>query len=1143
MGRGNEMPALQLLLLGPFELRYGDMLLPRPATHNASSLLAYLAVHPGPQPREFLAELFWPGCPPVRGLRSLSTALWHIRRVLPAGECIAADAQRVCFVPGESCWLDVAAFEQELQAAAGAPGPNALSHLESAVALYRGDFLAEFYDDWCLEERYRLEVLYLEALRQLAAGYEVQGECQEALRYAHLLLERDPLQEDVQRAVIRLYAGAGNRAEAVRQAQRCRAVLQREIGLDLSPETVALCDELLDPSWREVTKPPLEPPGSPERRAAASFLECPPFVGREHEWQLLLGCWEQARSGQGRIVLVSGEAGIGKSRLVEELERYIRQHGGWAAAGCCYEQEYALPHGLLTDLLRAILATTGQQALQRLPSWQVAELSRLAPDLGEHLPPSLRQATPENHELTPLFEALTLFLLDLAQTNPLLLVLEDLHWAPDPTLAWLSYLARRVAATPLLLIATYRCEEVSTGHPLQRLAATLAGAERLEIAGLSHEDLRRWLVGASEPLVAWVHQQAAGNPFFTLETLRALVESGHIRLAGGHWIEEVAPTSLPISGSVRHVVQTRLGRLSATARQVLALAAVIGPAFGFDVLVEAADLGEEAVLEALDELLGRRLVREAGASTDADYEFEHHLVREVVYQGLQYRRRRLLHGRVAAALDHLYGDRPETHAILAHHCHLGGRPAEAVRSSVRAGEQALQAYAVQQAAGHLANALEWAREARLSLDEEFPSLHATLGDALRRSGRYDEALAHYAKALPLVPAELKQLVAYNICALGAMRQGNLGEFNRLIPVLEAESAGTDDSWALVMLRWIQAFTIAVQGDAARARSGAAVGLRMARRLSARGQECPPWLEVLFSSGMARACEWWGEWPRAVHHAGKALALCSAAGDLNGVAASHDTLGAAHYGLGEWEQALEHLQRCYDLAASAGDPRLQGQSLYDAALVYLERGDWAAAEENAHRVMAAAEAAGDALRRALGHLLLARLSLCRGAPRRAIPALQLLARAARRAGAAIYVVVILRFLAEAHLLAGKLGQAISTAQQGLELAGRTRQKREQGALWRIMGEARARSGQPQEAAQCLQEAAALAGRIRCRYDLAVAWRCLGQLRAQAGAHTAAREHLAAALELFTRLGAEPDAAVARRLLADLDAPPAGPGQDG
>jgi DNA-binding SARP family transcriptional activator/tetratricopeptide (TPR) repeat protein len=720
-----EIAMLEIYLLDGFELFRDDEPLPLPATFKARSLLAYLVTYRDRAcPREGLADLFWPGRPGDKALRSLSTALWQIRRVLPSEKYLISDAQSVRFNPESDYWLDVAAIEQLLNWEQGklpewveAPLdpslepvdlPLGLLSLRQAVALYRGDFLEGFYDDWCLEERYRLEGLYLGALQHLVTAHEMLGRSQDALHYAELLLARNALLEDVHCTVVRLHVQLGNPSEAIRQAQWCRSVLRSELGADLRPETALLYDKMLGPVWRrEPVEIARQPTGPPPQSRLALIIESPPFVGRETEWQVLLDHWEQASSGQGGLVFVGGEAGVGKTRLVEELGQHVQQLGHRVVRGRCYEYECTLPHGLLADVLRAGLSAAGEAVLERLPDWQIAELVRLAPELVERFPslPVLSLSADQQQER--LFEALTLFLLDLAQETPLLFVLEDLHWVGNSALAWLHYLARRLKQTSVLLLSTYRFEATDPTSPLSGLVLDLERekrAVRLDLDGLSQETLSRWMVGADDSLVSRVHRQTEGNPLFVLETLRSLFEEEKVRLVEGQWVEVPDLASLPVPISVRQVVERRVGRLSPQAREMASIAAVIGRAFDFDVLQKVLGRGEGEALEALDELLRYHLIREGEAPSGGDYEFGHNLTREAIYLDLHYRRRRRFHRLVAEAMEYLCVRRPGKAGEIAYHFERAGEIERALTWMVEAGEQARQNYRPREALAHFQQA-------------------------------------------------------------------------------------------------------------------------------------------------------------------------------------------------------------------------------------------------------------------------------------------------------------------------------------------------------------------------------------------------------------------------------------------------------
>lgn len=650
------MTLFEIHLFGALELfSHGTRTL-LPATLKAQSLLAYLIMHRAqPVFREALAECFWPERPPTQALHSLSTALWQIRRILPAPEFLLAETQTVQFNPHSDFWLDVAAFHESLRAARTADSSAAeTAHLQQAVALYRGDFLEPFYDDWCMEERYALEALYLEALGRLLSLMERAEQHAAALEIGQRLLARDALREDTQSAVIRLLVRLDRRSEALRQARRYRELLWTELGLGLQPETLSRWAAWLGPDWEHSPAESSAPALSRRRLSTPPLLERPPFVGRDDIWAQLLERWHATAAGRGHFVLLSGEAGIGKTRLCEELMAYVRQRGGQTAVAHCYEQERILPYGPLTDLLRTLIATGGAERLSR---WQISELVRVLPELneargGSRAPQHPPATTSDPQQQTRLLEAINRFLLDIAQHAPLLLILEDLHWASESTLAWLHNLARRLASAPLLLVGSCRCEELTPLHPLPRLYTSLerAGlASRCDLERLSLEALSGWFTTASSEFVAQLHRQTEGNPFFAVETLRALHEAGMIKLTADDCRAPASLAPFLIPTSIQELLQARVARLPAAAREVAELAAVIGRVFDFETLQRAWGQDEERLLEALDALLRGRLIRESSAS-EADYEFDHHLIQEWLLTQLHYRRRRRWHRAIGMAL-------------------------------------------------------------------------------------------------------------------------------------------------------------------------------------------------------------------------------------------------------------------------------------------------------------------------------------------------------------------------------------------------------------------------------------------------------------------------------------------------------------
>lgn len=732
-------PCLTIHLFGCFELWRGDELLPPLATHKTQSLLAYLIMYPHrPQMRDDLAALFWGDRDDIHARHSLATALWRIRRLL-GEDYLLADASSVQFNPIHPFWLDVAEFEQLLtMSRMEINEKRAAAHLQQAIDLYRDDFLEGFYDDWCLEERYRLETLYLEALSRLVVWSEAQGEAEAALAYAQKYLERDPLMENIHLAAMRALVALGDLAGARRQWQRCCETRQQELHALPSPEMLKQAESILGAYF---TLPlPLEPAqvSVPPRWET---LERPPFVGRGREMDALWARWEQALQGRGGMVLIGGEAGVGKTRLSEEFAAAARWHGGVTARGRCYEPERALPYQPLTEVLRDLIQQEGCAAAVQ-PAWARAELARLIPELSA-APIQLESvSTPlQSERQATLFHAIATYIRSYAARTPLLIVLEDLHWATDSTLAAIHYLARQIAEMRVLCLATFRPEEFGESQALTRMAAQLARdglAQHLALERLSMEaisELVQRTIQTEAEFVKRLYAHTEGNAFFSIETLRALAGTPPPILPHLTGKDEC----LPIPGNVRALIEARLRQLSAPARQWMAFAATAGRAFDFDLLRRAMNMDEDAALEAIDELLRQGFLCEGSGIFGRDYEFVHHLVQEATYTGIHHRRRRRLHRLIGEAMESLYADQSAVVSALAHHFDAAGEVEKALHYHELAAQRAEAIFAWQEAEEHQVRMLQWLEQ----LDPD-----RTRADYLRRRGRIlaDRAELRYLQA-------------------------------------------------------------------------------------------------------------------------------------------------------------------------------------------------------------------------------------------------------------------------------------------------------------------------------------------------------------------------------------------------------------
>jgi ABC-type oligopeptide transport system substrate-binding subunit/DNA-binding SARP family transcriptional activator len=767
------VPALQLFLLGSLDIRHNGQQLPKPPTLKSQSLFAYLALHRRrPQPRERLADLFWGDRPEHKARRSLTTALWHIRRcLLPSDkDVLLSDVHSVQFDPQADLWLDVAEFESLL-------ARRELSCLQSAVALYRGDFMDGFYDDWVLNERYRLETLFSEALAQLMMGLEAGGKMDGALAAGMRLLQHDPLREDAHRLTMRALCRLGQRNAALEQYHRCQQIVERELNVEPMVETTALYQAILDGRFEVGPAVDALPPERVSVEAILSSGQNPldpvvrsVLVGRESEMAFLQACYKEARAGHGSLVLVHGEAGVGKTRLVEELADHLRWQGVRVLWGRCYEFERIVPYQPIGEALQAALSTIAPSDLTSFPSWVLGELARLVPELSETLPGIHPSSTvPLDQEQTYLFAGVARFLASLSAEGVLVLILDDLHWANESTLQMVHYLARHLADHQVLIVGTLRPEAVGPQSALGSFQQQLSREELvrlLSLAALSPEAVEALVVemsgsgGAVAPLARRLYEETEGNPFFLIESIKALFEAGLVSLEGGAWrgdFARIARSELPLPAGVSQAVQARVRRLDGDARQVLHVAAVLGREFDLELLNAVWKRGEEATLEVLDALLRRRFIREGSGAMGRDYAFHHHKIREVVYAGIPSRRRQRLHARAGKAMETVYASDIEVVAgELAFHFTQGRQVgkelvSKAVRYLLLAGDQARLTYAHREAIEYYTQALALQKE-----QGEYESAgrtlmklglaHHTRFEFAQARKAFDEGFAHWQQA-------------------------------------------------------------------------------------------------------------------------------------------------------------------------------------------------------------------------------------------------------------------------------------------------------------------------------------------------------------------------------------------------------------
>jgi len=503
-------------------------------------------------------------------------------------------------------------------------------------------------------------------------------------------------------------------------------------------------------------------------RAFNRPILCPKIIGRTPEFAALGLLVEQARGGQGHIALIAGEAGIGKSRLVSELKALATVQGFLVVQGACFPADFTYPYAPLLDLLRSLVAsnpegsgqTQGTSSINRHST--APALETLAHDIFPLLPELVPDQTIPLPRLEPeqekhrLFAVLATFFLHLSTQAPVLFIIEDVHWSDDTSLDFLHYLARRSASQPLLLLVTYRHEEMrpelsSWLAQLDRERLThktrLAPLARNEVDAMlsaifeerhTSFDMRRFLHGE---LLDALYTLTEGNPFFVEETLGSLIAAGDIFYVQGYWNRR-AGSAISIPQSVQDAVQRRTARLSEAARHVLTLAAVTGRHFDFALLQQLTQYDEQQLLLLMKELVSAQLVVEESADRFA---FRHALTRQAIYMQLLTRERRMLHRSIAETMEQQPPVTPELHLEdLAYHFYQARDWQKTVDYAQRAGEKALGLYAHRSAIDYFTWALEAA--GHLSLPPP-PALYRARGQAYDTLGEFDQAQRDYTQAL------------------------------------------------------------------------------------------------------------------------------------------------------------------------------------------------------------------------------------------------------------------------------------------------------------------------------------------------------------------------------------------------------------
>ncbi|MFB9992862.1 AAA family ATPase [Deinococcus oregonensis] len=696
-----------------------------PAVRKGMALIAYLALE-GPTDRHQLADLLWTNLNESDARRNLRQELWRLQRtplaawlnVRPGSLSLSPDIQ-----------VDVTEFHRLLGAA----------ELGTALALYREPLMAQVelsgaagFDDWLADRRADLNGVWKAALQRHGADLEHQGDLRGALSIQLQLLQDDEFQEVCQREAMRLNLLLGERAEGLRRFERYSRMLGDELGLKPLPETLALAQLLQNPGRGGAAPSPTPDPRLPQ---ALSL----PLIGRSAEWL-------QLQESSAALTLVTGEPGVGKTRLTEAFASTF----GVPLRLRAFEVSIETPLYPAAEAIRAALATARMaERLETLdPLWR-AEAARLVPELGA-APESALQPDGRARFLNGVAATLSW-----AVTPQGVLVFDDLHWADPMTVELLLHLARQPLERRPRLIATARSRELSERPQLTAALQSLERENRvcrISLGGLGSADvltLVQVMSGsdAGQRFASRLFEATSGNPLYLLESLRYLFELGTLRQdQDGHWSTEFDESTsdyseLPLPESVRDAIVQRVMHYGAAARRLLEAASLCDEGFSLDDLAPALSLSDWEAVETLERLLEAGLVARLGAER---YGFSHDLVRRVLLQTLGSERRRLIHRRLAEQLE----DSGAAASRIARHLEEAGQRLQAAPWRVRAAEEAARVYAHSEALNQYALALENGLEPReaFAVRSARTELFQTLGNLPARGAEL-ETLADLARTL------------------------------------------------------------------------------------------------------------------------------------------------------------------------------------------------------------------------------------------------------------------------------------------------------------------------------------------------------------------------------------------------------------
>src|SRR5579884_518856 len=1018
------MGQLSLALLGtPEVLHSGQPVKFR--TRKELALLIYLAVEGGLHSREKITTLFWPESDVVQGRTTLRRALANLRSVLHDMEESGAshlhiEREVLGLDLTSNVELDVHTLAAALALDAGGRGDERLQArnttgagtsavgavnrpLREVAGLYRGPFLEGFslndapdFDNWLLLQRETCHRRMSLLLERLSASQLRDRAVADAIETAARWIAHDPLNESARMRLMEAHLAASHRNAALQAYEAYRTYLSSELDMRPSAEMEALAASIQSGvvRGREVevghatggtttrSRGQRGKAFSPQQSSAQQWEESTsgvlvgPLVGRVQEYARLIEAYRDVERGQMRAVILRGEAGMGKTRLASEFLGRAAEMGADVLQGRAFEAGGRLPYQPLVDAPRLRIQRDNAPDDLLSDPW-LAELARLLPELRERYPDLPEPTGDENIARLRLFEAITRLLQALAGYAPVVLFLDDIHWIDVASLDLLHYAGRRwmEQGTPILLLLGQRLESAGAGSDLARSLESLQ--RDLQVTGLRLKPLTRdstlELVRAIctsrvEAAGEWLFGETQGQPFYIMETLKALLDHGVLstrRQVDGSWRIDYEGRADDLSNlhhflppGVREVIRSRLDQLTPPAFTLLAAGAVLGHHFTFERLCQVADLGENEGLPALDELLARRLLYEAGTESGdylnaptGTYFFTHDKIRDVVYTEAGEARRRIFHRRALDMLQRVAAPAAE----LVHHALAARQPVQAFSFSIAAGENAMQLFAVRDAIAHYERARQIAAqwqatpgESHAPTAEAMRMLYDQLGRAYEFINELEAARTIYQEMLAFahkLDAPGMECIALNHLATVIIHESyDLDQ--AMLQLQQALDAGekSNDTTALAETEWSLAQLYFYRFDVRATVEHGQRALTLARQLD--------WAELVARclNVTAYGIKDSGQWEEYMPYAQEALDIYRRLGNRAMEVDCRCLLASVKIHTGQPAAALAIAEEARAIALEAENLWGQANTLYHMATAYMEMGKYGEALALAQQCM-------------------------------------------------------------------------------------------------------------------------------------------------------------------------------------------------